>query len=162
VKMIKDHTKLGISFPELGALLGTRELLARKVVFDAKGRQYAGRDEHAFNMRVACKVQGCGSVACIGGTMAQIMGMKPTEANDYVNNYVSNAHDARIMRSDILSELFFPSSKYQRIPCAGAWWDDITPAIAVKAIDYLLAHGKVNWDKVMPKKLRAKIKRLYG
>lgn len=39
-KKIRNHSKLGLSFAEFGALLGTRTMLANNAIVDAKGRHY--------------------------------------------------------------------------------------------------------------------------
>jgi len=129
-----DHSKLKISFAELGALLGTRAMLANKVIVDAKGINEPQKNKHSFNMGAVCNVARCGSVACIGGTMGQIMGI---DAFSYV------------LRKDTLgapiSNLFFPPQKYD--------FSKITPAQAIKAIDNFLATGNPLWSKILPKKL---------
>lgn len=140
---IKNHSKLKLSFAEFGALLGTRTLLANNAVVDAKGSQRTDEKTHKFNMEVACKVSGCGSVACIGGTMAQIMGMEPDEAVSYV--HLRDPHENGQIP---ISRLFFPPQEYD--------FGKITPAHAVKAIDNFLATGKPLWNKVLPKSILEK------
>ncbi len=136
---IKNHSKLGLSFAEFGALLGTRTMLANNAVVDAKGEYEPDDKKHAFNMGVPCRVEGCGSIACIGGTMAQVMGMDADAADQYVRDHDPEENTAPISR------LFFPPSQYE--------YDKITTKQAVKAIDNFLATGKPLWDKVLPKSL---------
>lgn len=136
---IKNHSKLGLSFAEFGALLGTRTMLANNAVVDANGVEQADEKTHKLNMGIPCNIRGCGSVACIGGTMGQIMGMSADEASSYV--YQRDPEDSK----EPIAHLFYPPQKYD--------FGKITPAQAIKAIDNFLATGKPNWDKVLPKKI---------
>ncbi len=135
---IKNHSKLGLSFAEFGALLGTRTMLANNAVVDAKGVHETDEKTHKFNMSVPCNARRCGSVACIGGTMAQIMGMDAIDASSYVYE-----REPGTAKETPISRLFYPPEKYD--------FDKITPAHAVKAIDNFLATGKPNWTKILPK-----------
>ena len=81
--MTKKYANLPITFAELGALLGTEQLLKNKLIKHATYQIPRG-DAHEFNMDVTCRVSGCASVSCIGGTMAQIMGLNASDATYYV------------------------------------------------------------------------------
>jgi hypothetical protein len=126
-----DHRKLGISFAELGALLGTRELLKAEALKHAGDPDYVYEkppdDEHHFNMNVSISKKGCGTVSCIGGTMALIMGKHENDVNAYVHGKKGRLHD-----------LFYPNG----INCR---WEAIPPEIAVEAIDRFLAGKRIDW-----------------
>lgn len=138
---IRKHSKLGLSFAEFGALLGTRTMLANNAIVDAKGKTGPVDDKHSFNMEITCKTQGCGSAACIGGTMAQIMGHTADQTTDYV-------YDADDQNRPIKA-LFFPPVNYD--------YGKITRAHAVKAIDNFLATGKPLWTKILPNSAKEKL-----
>jgi hypothetical protein len=135
-----------ITFQEYGALLATRELLASNFVqhdCDASLRS----DEHNFNMKTACatmchgsyhaqtdqaKPQShCGTVSCIGGTMALIMGMDDRCAQRYVNNN----------HSPSLHELFFPPEDLD--------YNLLNNRQAVRAIDNWRRIGRPCWHRVV-------------
>lgn len=148
-----DHEKLGITFQELGALLGTRALLASgtltHVALGAKTCGYKAvidPSTHDFTMRYALQQEGCGTMGCIGGTMAMIMDHNGISACTYVENGGSPTEDAdRIGRYGAMRELFYPPSNTEFN------WDRITPAVAVKAIDAFLAGKGVNWKALVVK-----------
>jgi hypothetical protein len=124
------HEKRGISFAELGALLGVRTLLANGLLAHVPYRNH-GRSGHRFNMAVACSTNDqCGSVQCIGGAMGVIMGYDKDGAVRYVEN-----------ASGGLSKLFFPPQDYRYVA--------IEPKQAIKAIDNFLKVGKPLWEKVL-------------
>ncbi len=104
---------------EHAALIKVRDALA------------SGKLDGHFDMNQAISV--CGTFACIGGHMAQLMGM--TEFNA-INEYV--------LGNDELHVLFYPDDR------AGVDWDDITPAQAVLAIDNFLSSGDPEWNEVIP------------
>ena len=144
------HEKLGITFAELGALYGTRALLAAGVL--------TGTDEcmihddsdtelqyneiengvHRFNMNVAAKGQGCASISCIGGTMGLIMGKTVGEAHHYVGSFDrrGNSYTDPKVHSRPLHALFFPEIDADD-------WARIKPDQAIEAIDNFLS-GKIN------------------
>jgi hypothetical protein len=137
-----DHKELRLSYAELGALLGTREMLRTKTLKDAHGRSFADDDEHLFNMGDACVIYVCGSVACIGGTMAQIMGKNASEAMRYVAS-----------SSGKLRELFFPKPPKGSVHDLD--YDKIKPTEAVVAIDNFLK-DKVSWSKTVLERIKDK------
>lgn len=157
------HERRGISLAELGALLGTRELIARGYLkhraapytggtwsnldFD----KLAGRvgSEHVFNMGIACKTNtSCGSVQCIGGTMGWLMGKTTAEADMYVHSV--NGY-ADLPGGPPLANLFYPpnyvsasrrSQRYQG-------YNTITSKQALQAIDNWLKFGQPKWHKIL-------------
>jgi len=144
---ILDHEKLGISFVELGALLGTRAMLEFKVLEDGKELEVPNKKSHLFNMTQICKTAGCGSIACIGGTMAMIMGLEPT-------SYVRNAEGE-------LKQLFYPHYRTGKLEGIELYsWGRIKPAEAIKVIDRFLRTGKAEWQKVLGAKRVAELQKL--
>lgn len=104
---------------EHAALIQVRDALA------------SGLLDGQFNMNQS--ISECGTFACIGGHMAQIMGM--TEYED-IQPFVSDHKE--------LHELFYPDFD------GDMDWDDITPTQAVMAIDNFLNTGDPAWNEVIP------------
>ena len=71
------HEKRKVTFQELGALYGTRTMMANHVLVHDPQQERVYNNEHGFNMATQGKQHGCGTVSCIGGTMAFIMGADP-------------------------------------------------------------------------------------
>lgn len=137
------HEKRGVTFQELGALLGVRGLLALKLVTHAK-TSMPSPGKHQMSMNVACKTNGdCGSVGCIGGTMAFLMGKSSSGATWYVGlrGRIGEASPA-------FQELFFPKGIED--------WDTITTEHMLKAIDNWLGNGHPRWVAVCAKKKAVK------
>lgn len=131
---IKDHKKLHFSFEELGAFLGTYTML-RTGVLKMQNPRYNGGIEaqpgkHTFNMGRAGEEKDCGSVGCIGGNMAFIMGLGPDE-------YVGESHGEK-------RKLFYPPSKYA--------YSKIPIKAVLKAMENYAATGKANWAKILGSK----------
>lgn len=135
-KMRPLHERRGVTFQELGALLAVRELLKMGELTHVVGRcsdmsfERMSQGEHLFNMCDTGRESGCGSIGCIGGTMAMIMGL-----HDTTSSYVCGPR-----HSSKLHDLFFPSN--------AIWWPEITAAHAVEAIDNWLQTGNPGWDKL--------------
>lgn len=128
------HERRGLSFAEYGALLGVRELLASGQMAHTKRDSVAG-SQHLFNMGVTCNAnEGCGSVQCIGGAMALIMGMGDLDARRFVGGRRDQAG---------LGELFYPPTKYA--------FRLIEPQQAVQAIDNFRKYGKPRWETILRK-----------
>lgn len=139
--MTKRHETLGITFAELGALLGTRELLKADML-EHDPRHVTKPGTHEFDMNTACKPNGeCGTVSCIGGTMALIMGKNIGEADLYVRDTSTEVVGGK---SPALGKLFYPG----RDGYSGDW-SAITPAQAIAAIDNFLAGGHPRWMEVL-------------
>lgn len=143
---MKSHEKLGITFAEFGALLGTKALLEQHALkyqgYNANARDglryvEAVPHTHAFNMNIGCTAKECGTVSCIGGTMALIMGHGEVAAVNYVDHYHSNS----------LSLLFFPNEDVPSNQLVN--YNAITPQQAVIAIDNFLKTGKPKWRKIL-------------
>lgn len=141
-----DHERLGISFQELGALLATRSLLESGTVthvamgFCSHSKPYVDPHEHGFSMRFAMQEQGCGTLGCIGGTMAMIMGKEPARYTESGGGPTGSMHNYGPMRN-----LFYPPHSRQ----SSTDWDRITPQVAVMAIDLFLASKEINWVKLV-------------
>lgn len=125
------HEKRGLSFAEYGALLGTREMLRLGAVEDTYECKLPDDKAHTFNMNVPMIKEGCGTVGCIGGHMALIMGYSNSEAD----NYVTNSQYSRP-----IGKLFYPDSLEN--------WEGITPDMGVAAIDNFLKDGNPRWTDV--------------
>lgn len=153
------HERRRITFQEYGALLATRELLARGDLEFAPGRDCPLPGLHQFNMGTKGEKYKCGSIGCIGGTMALIMGVN-------ISWYVNSGSDRepgrlfsegtslneRTMCSQSLGKLFYPPG------ASSHEWRWITPWIAVKAIDNWLRTGRPAW-KSLQKASKRKTKR---
>lgn len=140
------HEQIGITFRELGALLGARNMLAVGLVEhdyeanadkDAEVRALKG-GRHLFDMNVCGRQSGCGTVGCIGGLMGVIMG-------DRSGDYVANKGRPHLGNSPVhpLVKLFYPHN-------VNADWRAITPVQAVRAIDqFLNTKGKKAWEGIL-------------
>lgn len=124
------HTKLNISFPELGALLGTREML-KLGLLEHTPDKCLQPGKHTFNMDVSAKMRDCGTIACIGGTMAMLMGMTDT---GHIYAYVIDSDGG-------LHDLFFPPREY--------WYGAITAEDTILAIDNFITSGRPQWDTIL-------------
>jgi len=136
------HEKRGITFQELGALFAVREMLKAQVVTHTADR-YVDESGHYVNMNVTCKLNGsCGSIGCIGGTMALIMGHSEGAADCYVMAH----HDTRGNDAS-LGALFFPPTN--RADDAAAVYRNITPTQMIAAITNFIERGKPFWKAVL-------------
>ncbi len=134
---MKTAEELEMTFIELGALLGTRELLRSGVLkhLSADMRTTSAR---MFNMNCAASGNDtCGTVSCIGGTMGMLMGKGMEGAQLYVLN----------VRNPKLLELFYPPSRLfgQKLKS----YRDITPEQAIVAIDNFLNTGRPQWADIL-------------
>lgn len=138
-KKLHIHERRHITFAEYGALLGTRAMLALNALTTTdNGCLVAG--EHKFNMRRALLVKDCGTVGCIGGHMALIMGKTDNNAPHFCGPDLTATEYVETGRSDSLLALFYPPREYN--------YKKITPAQAVKAIDNWLRTGEPMWHKL--------------
>lgn len=129
------HEQRRVTLPELLALLGVRSAIDSGLITGARGRQ-----THGLNMNLSyMSIGSCGSVACIGGYMALVLGKKPER---YVAGRYSGLREQGHpdVCSEPLIDLFFPD--------AVIGWDRITPTHCVQAIDNWLAHGNPLWRRV--------------
>jgi hypothetical protein len=142
--MTQKHAHLPITFAELGALLGTEQLMKNHVIVHVPPDVNPHDDAHEFNMNVTCKVKGCASIGCIGGTMAQIMGLSAYAADDYVRNTKSDVRsyigDVPKAHSDALHQLFFPPDNHD--------FGKVTVRMALNAIKQFRETGTVDWYKI--------------
>jgi hypothetical protein len=164
-KKYLGHDELGISFAEWGGLWGFKAIAEAGVVLKPVPSKYAGPERrlldkypgaHFFDMGHSCTVQECGSVACIGGTVGLFCNM-PDPAK-----YVMAIDHA----GGVLKPLYFPqwnngetvylAAGAPGAPAGSYGWRSITPKMAAAAVDNFLRTGKPNWDKVIPKRMRAK------
>lgn len=121
---MKTYTQLGITFAEYGALLGLREMLANGTIANTPSHEGP-----IFDMNLTMDMEGskhCGTIGCIGGYMALIMGHSIADADEYV----------RWGCSSPLKHLFYPTIDS---------YSDITPEIAVEAIDSFLDGKAYDW-----------------
>ncbi len=136
------HEKLGLSFQEYGALLATREMLKRKDIVHITQEGGQNGKAHVFNMNhTGSKNDACGTISCIGGTMAFIMGENP-------DNYVSTGG-----LNLGLQELFFPD--YDRKKGGHSHdilYETISAKQAVKAIDNYLKYGSPRWRSILSRR----------
>jgi len=132
------HQELGITFRELGALLGTREMLKDGTLTHIYDPTEPYGDLHLFNMGITCRTKGCGSVACIGGTMAMILGYSESDSAADISSYVNRGGDGSPLGKAHLHDLFFP------LETPSHTMDQITNEMAVEAIDRYLA-GETPW-----------------
>lgn len=128
------HEELGLTFAEYGALLGTRAMLAAGALEFEAGADWVEGNKHRFSMNVSCKERDCGTVSCIGGTMALIMGLSWINASKYVLG---------IANVTTLRDLFFPPGFSHDA------YEAVTPEQAVQAIDNYLRTGSPQWDNVL-------------
>ena len=128
------HEKLGISFQELGALLGVRNMLVAGLLIP-NADDYSDSC-HVFSMGHPGMIYGCGSVGCIAGSMAILMGHKQP------STYTKQFDECSIRGTDKIAALFYP-----RTIGADKWYD-ITPKMAVTAIDNFLNHGDPKWGTI--------------
>lgn len=137
------HRNRGLSFAELGALLGTRALIAEGYMEHSRDTRNIPGDQHIINMSISCNVEGCGSIGCIGGTMAMIMGMRATQAAQYVHNQglAVGPYNHRDPDRDPLRNLFFPPREYE--------YRTITPKQMVAAIDNFINTGNADWETIL-------------
>lgn len=148
------HEQRKCTFQELGALLGVRELLKRGLVRHSSDPTCPLNGDHTVNMLVASQKQDCGSVGCIGGSMAMIMGLDEDAAKAYVG---SNCHIGTASQS--FQSLFFPPNEFpgtercspERCKLANGhhWWTAIDAGMMIEAIDNWLASGKAHWPKIV-------------
>lgn len=133
-----EHERLGLTFPEWIAFLGTYEWLAgAKHNSQRECGTPIDKHGHEFNMAWACLKEDCGTVSCIGGTMALALG-KSTWA------YVNGQQETR----PALNRLFYPRLSDGRTP----HFRTITPVQALKAMDNFRRTGDADWDTVLTAK----------
>lgn len=135
------HEKRGVTFAELGALLGTRALLTMKGMTHTRACSVPG-GKHTFRMDIGAQTDNlCGTASCIGGTMGLILF---TGAVDRASRFVAEVDGSR--PPSPFQDLFYPHVVYHSM------WYEITPQHAVAAIDNWLKTGKPRWEKVLPSK----------
>jgi len=130
---IKDHSKLKMSFQELGAFLATYTMLKLGVLKIQKPSAVTGdveppkAGEHTFNMATAGMMKECGTVGCIGGNMAIFMGQDPM-------SYIKSATGEK-------KKLFYPPDRYA--------YSKIPVKLTLKAMENFARTGKADWAKVL-------------
>lgn len=125
-RKILSHETLGLAFKDVIALLGVRDALVTGVIKYSRSKCVKPAN-HTFNMAVSERHADCGTVGCIGGNMAMVLGV---EADRYVSDAIP-----------IIYSLFYPPIQYE--------YTRITAAESVKAIDNFLRTGKPMWVKVL-------------
>lgn len=131
---ILSHKRLGISFAELGAFLGTYAMLKNKVLKHDRKREVQS-DKHIFNMASPGRNGECGTVGCIGANMAFIMGMEEYETQEYVSSSKGRLH-----------QLFYPPGRYD--------YRSIPITKTLKAMENFAATGHAKWQEVLGNKYK--------
>jgi hypothetical protein len=156
VKKAKSlHEKRKVTFQELGAVYAVRGMLQDGVLKHAPNR-FPIDGEHAINMEVAGHQEACGSVGCVGGNMAFVMGFA---ALTYVGSPSAKRHPPLFGMTGPSAEgnyysgcsrslvpLFFPSHKNDLS------WHTITAKQMLTAIDNWLETGHPRWKHVLTTK----------
>lgn len=127
----QSHTDLGITEAEHSALVSVLGMLERDELTLARkldALNYEPTSERSFHMAITTERHDCGTVACIGGWAAALMGLR--HATDFVNY----SHSPR------LTALFFPPS---------CLMDLITPDIAAAGLRAYLTTGKADWAEAL-------------
>jgi len=125
----KTPADLKISDAEFGALVKVLGMLERG---DLKTVEY-GPPTGPFDFNMSCSgiSSECGTVACIGGWVAVLMGRKGDDIARYVNDQESDG---------VLAPLYWPDE-------VGAL--DATAPQASVALRNYLTHGEPRWDEAM-------------
>lgn len=149
------HEERGVTLAEFIALLGVRNMLATGLI-SYSADKVACPHKHTFNMETQGEVHECGSVGCIGGYMALVLGkVTPEDAQPagirvnrgmsrYVGNGISDGS-----HSPSLRDLFFPYAKDRYGELVG--FSAYTPFMAVDAIDNWINTGDPDWQSVYDK-----------
>lgn len=150
------HEKRGVTFQELGALIGVKAMLEDGLIVhhtSEHAQDLPTYISHGFNMAVACSTADCASVGCIGGSMAMLMGKNRIEAMQYVGlgGVIGEASPA-------FQNLFFPPEKCPpklKASLEGydedrgdSWWVYITAKQTIQAIENWLKDGKPRWAQI--------------
>jgi hypothetical protein len=145
--IVLSAERLSISPGENAALSEIRELLAKGTFHHDK--EVEAEKPDGFNMNVPDHEGECGTTCCIGGWMFRAM------QRDRTTHALSSAAYVNHERSRALIPLFFPFD----YPSYGLMADkygldydfpleEITPAMALTAVDNFRATGNPNWPEV--------------
>lgn len=142
------HERRKVTFRELGALYAVRGMIADGAMTHCAGAYPC--NEHIINMSISYGKNGdCGTVSCIGGTMALIMGLDDPGWYVARTNRAYDIFDTMLgggaRRSNSLGGLFFP-------PIEGPIYYKITAKQMLAAIDNWLATGRAGWKKILATK----------
>lgn len=113
---------------EVKRMLGTNEVIYNPKPVLIEDHDIDPPDRNVFNMDYVIQRAECGTVYCIGGFMAMLLG-------EYPYGFVSGKRDTKI------HELFMPSNVIN--------WSEITKEQAIKAIDNFIESGDPRWKEVM-------------
>ena len=141
------NEELDITQKERVAMIKMRKLLLRTKVAGVKTDYYGEKDRRAclmpnfngptfFKMDISAGNWECGTVCCIGGGMALLMGMSIQKAAAYVENHFS------------LNDLFYPTYR----DGGQLNYEKITPKRAAQAIENFLFYGRPRWQTIVPQK----------
>lgn len=142
------HERRKVTFQELGAFYAVRAMVAAGVLqYDSSCS--AKPHQHTINMRLAGEQTECGTIGCIGGNMALVMGISPgtyighgnTELHPILQGQPMHGVNS-ITCSRALLSLFFP-------PTSSPRWRYITAKQMLAAMDNWLKDGKPRWRKVL-------------
>lgn len=167
----KSAAELGLTPKTYAALRWTRKLLRGDLKAHVKHEIY----EHPvrpkgnlFNMSIECDKEEdryghpCGTTACIGGWMAiHALGIRPNAKGVVVVKQAHRvSHVMHNMAVEGLNKLFYPGEEVYLVPGIHNW-SDITTKRAVKAIEYYMSTGEIDWFKALvppPKPVKPKRK----
>lgn len=128
----KTPAELGISDAEYSALQAVLRMFEREEVVHSSGvDDYQGA---CFNMGSTWSRSDCGTLGCIGGYVATVLGVSPDK---YIYQYQNFGR---------LTQLYFPRNKN------GCLIDElisVTPAQAALAIRSLLTTGEPRWHEAL-------------
>lgn len=128
----KTPAELGIEELEFGALTKVLGMLERGELIHEprmKGNIFDPQVQNGFCMACSGIQTSCGTVACIGGWVAILMGNKGPSINEYVN---------LVEGSSSLRDLYWGRSRR-----------NVTPAQAAIALRNYLTHGEPRWEEAL-------------
>lgn len=127
--------ELGISCEEYCALHKVKRGLESgeyvHVSPEIMDRESIPEGKRGFNLSTTCKGYSCGTVGCIGGWVAQEMGLSIFESGNYVERQQYGSVKG-------MKELYYPKMYV-------GYYGGVTPRQAAQAIGNFLSTGKPNW-----------------
>jgi hypothetical protein len=166
-KGILSAKKLGIQpFEREGLIRFVKKAKAGRLKTGAEAKQSKAGSVRVFNLNIgAFKDYGgpieyrCGTIACIGGWAAILMGMSVDKASHYVaynsdgNVDFGEFYDEKERQqrekwkrhSPVLYELYYPHSLPEDYG-----WEHLHPLEAAEVVQHFLETGKINYSLVVP------------
>lgn len=148
-KKYKTHEELGITFREHLAIMGVLTAAKRGVFAPSQpctNTFQAIHGAHVLDMGTSLHTHACGTVGCIGGHVALLLGER---GSTYVMRHdIRRMHDQAAMAPLVL--LYFPSvwRKGHWVRRSGSEWGHISLSAIVKAIENFLTGARNPWDGV--------------